>query len=367
MSKAAFTAVPAVSLLYGKKAREDLFDDYLAGEHLARMKRALGGESLSVSEYDAAQRDLADCLDELATPAMWGAARLVVLLSAEALLSPPAPERSRVEPILKRLTQFARAKPASGFLALVASALDLSRAGAPALSFPAAQALVDAIDAAGGLVSCVPPYETSLKQALIKRAAANAVRLLPAAADALLRIVGTDQMSLQEELDKLVAAAGEDKTIAPRDVEAVAASRPQATVFSLADKILDADVPGALTDLRSLRETPATRSAPFILSNLSMSLRRCLAASDLVARGKSPQAAAAAVGVPAFFQRDFAARLRKWSCESILALLERCLACDVQVKTGAVSDEIALECFVADACARRLSSPELVGRWLYEI
>ena len=359
--------VPAVSLLFGKKGSQDQFDDFLAGRHIARIKASLGGDDkLSVSEYDAAEALVADWLDEIQTPALWGGVRLVVVRSAQALLMPPADQRARFEPALAVLASIAASKSPVAHLIMIAAALDVKGA-APRSGFPAAETLIRAVNKSGGLCPCIPPYESGAKSALIEHASELGVRLAPAAAQLLIHMVGAEQMALHEELDKLIAASGDAKRIDTALVEAVAAERSQATVFSLSDNILALDVAASLSDLRALREVSRTRSSGYILSSLDRSFRRCLAAAEMVRSGQSPQAAAASLGVPAFFQADFLSRLRAWKPDALLALLDRMLLCDVHIKTGALPEDVALETFVADACARRLQSLEPVGRWLYEI
>jgi len=360
---------PVVFLLFGKSAKgEDYFDEYLAAEHTARIKTNAGGSEIAVSEYDAAdsQTDLGDCLDEVFTPALWGGTRLVMVRGVEAILSPAAEERARLEPILKRMTAAAQSGGIQGRLVLVARGLQIER-GLPSSSFAAAKEFIRAVEEKGGLCPCIPPYESELKSALIRRAAQAGVKLLPAAAEAVIQTAGTEQLAVQEELDKLLSGCGKDRVISAQDVEALASTRSQATFFTLADRILDGDVARALADLRGLREMPATRFASYIITALAGSFRRYLDAAQAIESGKTFAAVMAELKVPERFQAGYAARLRRWKSESLLALLERALECDVEVKTGTQSEDVALESFVVDACRQRLRKKDLVGRWLYEI
>ena len=358
---------PAVCILYGRKAREDLFDDYLAREHLARLKALLGlQESGAVSEHEASESDAADILDEVSTPSLWGGARFVILRGAEALLDPPAAQRTHLEALVERMRAFAAEHSPPGHLALVASALKVER-GRPTTPFKSAMALIKAVDEAGGLFSCVPPFKSALKRALTRKASAAGRRLPAASAQALIEIVGTDQLALMEELEKLIAAGDEGAPITPEQVESLAAARPQATVFSLADCILEGDTRSALDQLEQLRSTPATRALGYLEGGLASSFRRYRDAARLVESGRSPRQAAGAVGVPRFFQDGFVRRLSRWKGKDLSALLVRLLQCDVEVKTGSVQEETALVTFVSDACARRSRHGELVGRWIYEV
>jgi DNA polymerase-3 subunit delta len=365
--------IPAVSILYGRKAREDLFDDFLAREHIASITARLAGDrpaeeavTTTTAEYGAPECDLAEVLDEVCTPALWGGRRLVILRGAEKLLSPAAEGRAAVEPFIRRIASLVSAPDPPGRLVLVARALEIDKK-LPKTPFKPAQALIGAVRRVGGLVSCIPPYENALKRTLARRAAQAGVTLDAAALDTLVGIVGPDQMALQEELDKLLVASAGERRITVGEVESLAAERPQATVFTLADSVLDRDAARSLAQLDALRRTPATRPASPMLSSLAGSFRRTLAAARLVRQGKSAREAAAALGVPPFFQDGFAARLVKWTPEALEALLSRTLQCDVEIKTGSLREQAALETFVCDACRGRLETGQLVGRWIYEV
>jgi DNA polymerase III delta subunit len=332
---------PIVCILYGKRGGQEVyFDEYLSAEHIARIKSAAAGDGeIVVSEYDAADgnTDLADCLDEFFTPALWGKRRLVILLHAEALLAPAAGERPRLEGILARITKAVGSAAIDGRLVLVANALDVQK-GSVKSSFAAARELIRAVEKAGGLCSCVPPYEGELRRSLVRRAAESGVKLLPAAADALMQAVGTHQLTLMEELGKLITGQGAGKIIGVEDVESLVSMRSRATGFTLAEKILDGDLPGALADLAGLREMPATRSPAYIIPAVCATFRRYRIAAEAVEKGMPLTSILAELKVPDRFQGAFAARLKRWRSETLAGLLERALECDVAVKSGTESE-----------------------------
>ncbi len=367
MSKARSAAFPAVSILYGRRAKEALFDEYLAGEHIERIKAALGGEdALTVTDADALEADIPDVLDEASTPSMWGGRRLVILRNAQALLAPAVADRDRMAPLVERAAALAALSQPPGYLVLVARALDV-KSGTPQSAWKPAQRLIEAVAVTGGLGACVPPYERDLLASLRRAAQERGASLMPDAARALIALVGTEQMALMEELEKLVIAASDSKRITAEDVETLAAARPERSVFTLAERILDGDVAGALQTLQALRETAATRSSAYILGGARGTFQRYYAAALDVEKGQSPRQAASAAGVPRFFQEPFVRRLERRDAAATGAILARALQCDVEIKTGSVSEEAALETFVVEACSGRPKVRDLVGRWLHEI
>lgn len=376
MPAAKASTVPAVCILFGRKAREDLFDEYLARQHIERIAGAIesasgataDGESTATttSEYDIADKiDIADVLDEVSTPSMWGGGRLVILKGAEALLEAPAAVRPSLEGVVARITDLAAVKQPVGYLVLVARGLK-GRGADVQLDFKPAASLAAAVKKRGGLLSCIPPFESAVKRALTAEARQAGRRLSAEAADALVRLVGSDQAALHEELAKLVTATEGTREISAENVEKVSAHRVQGDVFRFADLVLDGDAAGALAQLEDL-ESVSSRGCAWLIVPVARSFERMLAAARLVEEGQNPQEAAAAVGVPRFVQDAFSARLARWDAARLSALLERLLAADVAIKTGALRDKTALEIFVSDACARRLDATEVVGRWIYEV
>ncbi|MHC4712543.1 MAG: DNA polymerase III subunit delta [Planctomycetota bacterium] len=359
--------VPAVFILYGRKAREDLFDEYLARRHIESIKSLLGDQrDITVSEYDTADApDIADILDEVSTPALWGSKRLVILKGAQLILDPPVAARAGLEAVLDRIRALAAAKSPVGWLVLVAKALKVTRSGVQ-IGFKPAAPIVKEVEKRGGLLSCVPPFESAVKRELVARAAEAGRRLSRDAVDALVDRVGSDQAALHEELQKLLSVTEGSQTITARDVEEASAHRAQGDVFRLADAILDRDAPTAFVQLDDLASI-SSRGCAYLVFPLARSFERMLAAARLVGEGRRPREAAEAVGVPRFAQQAFAARLVKWDAAALEKLLERLLQIDVAMKSGGLKDRAALETFVSAACATELSPSQPVGRWIYEV
>jgi len=356
----------AVSILYGRKARHDLFDDFLARRHIEDIAaRAAAGGDVEITEYDAREFDPAALLDELRTPAMFSSVRMLLLNEAQRVLSPPAGERATFEPFIKALLAYCQA-PGPGRLILIARALEVNR-GAPRTAFGPAARLLSAAAKASALFSCVPPYKSRLPAVLSRRAAAQGVKLNTEAAGTLVSAVGTDQNALQQEMEKLIASAGPTGKIRTADIAALVADRAGGDVFELADAVLERDFPKALKLLNALRLMPATRSGALIIAGLAGSFRRALAAAKLIDGGTAPAVAAEKIGVPQFVRQAFVRRLAGWDPSLLSTLLSRALQCDAEIKTGSLQENVALETFLSDACARGHTKSPLVGRWIYEV
>ncbi len=148
-------------------------------------KAVLGGEEgdFSFTAFEGDNADLRDVLDELATVAMFGGVkRLVVVEQADNFVS-----RYRDE-----LEDYVLRPSRTGVLVL-----DLD-------SFPANTRLYKLIVADGLAIDCSTPDEARLTKWLIDWAKQqHKVQISPAAADALVELVGTELGLLDQELAKL--------------------------------------------------------------------------------------------------------------------------------------------------------------------
>ncbi len=127
-----------------------------------------------------------------------------------------------------------------------------------------------------------------------KRLSEAGKALAPGALDLLVGRAGTDLVALEAELDKLVAAAGDRRTIGPGDVEELVARHRDRELYELTEAINAGDPRASVSRLRSLLGQGYHPLA--ILQVLGLHLQRLLLVKDAAAH--APRAgAAAAYGV----------------------------------------------------------------------
>jgi DNA polymerase-3 subunit delta len=116
-------------------------------------------------------------------------------------------------------------------------------------------ALVEAVEKAGGDVraeSTVKPWE--LPKWVVARAAEQGIEVHPAAAKALVQVVGDRQQRLLREAEKLALELGPGVRIELEHVEAIAARSAERKVWTLADALLAGDGDAAARAYLALRE-----------------------------------------------------------------------------------------------------------------
>jgi len=245
----------AVCALFGDEA-------FLHRQSLVCIRAAvLGGEEgdFSFTAFDGSDAAMRDVLDELATVAMFGGRRLVVVEQAD-----PFVTRYRAE-----LEDYVARPAPTGALVLSLK------------SFPANTRLYKAVASTGLLVDCNAPPAARLARWLSAWAKkTHKVQLPHAAAEMLIEMIGPELGLLDQELAKLAVTAGDHKKITPELIAQSVGGWRAKTTWEMLDAALDGDVPGAMTQLDRL--LAAGENPIGLLAQISATLRRFAAATRLI-------------------------------------------------------------------------------------
>ena len=108
-------------------------------------------------------------------------------------------------------------------------------------------ALSKAVGAAGGeVLQFEAPRARELPRRLVEGARSRGFRLEPAAARTLVERMGTGQVRLENELDRLALWAGPDGEVGEGDLESMIADTSETAAWSLSDALLERDAARAL-------------------------------------------------------------------------------------------------------------------------
>jgi DNA polymerase-3 subunit delta len=293
--------------------------------------------SLSVFEGRAAE--LREVLDELATMAMFGGSRrLVVVEEADPLVT-----RYRAE-----LEDYVARPSPGGVLVLLLK------------SFPANTRLHKAVAGSGLLISAAAPPAGRLARWVVAWAKqAHRVKITSAAADMLVELVGPELGLLDQELAKMALSAGSGGSITPEVVRRMVGSWRAKTTWDMLDAALDGNVPEALGQLDRLL---LAGEAPIaVLGQISASLRRLAAATRLVLRaeaaGRRPALGAALerAGVKRFVLEKTQRQLRQLGRHRGARLYRVLLQADLDLKgASALPPRLVLERLIVWLSAKQL-------------
>ena len=213
------------------------------------------------------QRGCRDVLAEVATMAMFGGQRLVVVEEADELVS-----RYRAE-----LEDYVARPCASGILTLEMTT---------GKAWSSGTRLYKAVAADGLAIDCNVPAAAQLARWLGGWARqTHRVELSPAAAEMLIESIGPELGLIDQELAKLALAAGIDGKITPEMVRRMVGTWRTKTTWDMLDAALDGNVGQAIEQLDRLL---ASGENPVgLLAQISASLRRFGAATRLVLQAEA--------------------------------------------------------------------------------
>jgi DNA polymerase-3 subunit delta len=299
-------AAPApVALFWG----EDPFLLRLAALDVAEQR---GVRPTEVSGEDWRGGETAD----LATPSLWGEKRALLVTGAEGL-----PE------VGVREVKSYVASPSPDAL-LVLTAISKAKGGPP---------LAKAVEAAGGVARPVTMKRQDLPRWILQRAKLREVRMNPAAALALIDVLGEDAASLDQAVEQLVAAFG-DRPVGEAEVRSQFRGHGEQRVWDLCDQAFAGRLPEALITLRGL--LAGREDGLMILGVIASRLRDLVRVRELPERPSSADAAKA-VGLRFDWQvRRYRELARRYSPGDLRQLHDRVVACDQALKAGVPSDVI---------------------------
>jgi DNA polymerase III subunit delta len=261
-------------------------DPFLKRQVVGRLRReVLGGDDgeFSLTVFDGRAAELRDVMEELATMAMFGGRRLVVVEDADESVgrrrAKPEEEpedgdapASFVSRHRAELEDYVAQPSPSGMLVLLVKSL------------PSNTRLYKAVVAGGLAVDCNAPKQ--LTRWLVTWAQqAHHATLAPAAADTLVEMVGPELGLLDQELAKLVLSVGPSGQITPETVAEMVGTWRSKTTWEMLDAALAGNVREALVQLDRLLLAGEVPIA--ILGQISASLRRFAAATRLILQGEA--------------------------------------------------------------------------------
>jgi len=325
-------------------------DDAFLKRHVLEKLRqeVLGGDDadFSFSAFEGRKALLSEVLDELATVAMFGGGkRLVVVTEADEFVS-----RYRGE-----LEDYVAKPRSSGLLVLEVK------------TWPANTRLYKAVAAEGLPVDCNTPPAARLTRWLAAWATrVHGVQLSAAAADLLVEMVGPELGLLDQELAKLALTAGAGGKVTPQMVSQNVGSWRAKTTWVMLDAVLDGKVSDALVQLDRL--LLAGENPIGLLAQISASLRRLAAATRLILQAEkagrrvSLRNALEQAGVKSFVLKKAERQLRQLGRHRGDQLYDWLLQADLDLKgASTLPPRLILERLIVRLAAAEARQPA-VGR-----
>ena len=156
---------------------------------------------------------------------------------------------------------------------------------------------------------------------------------------------GDDMENIRMELEKLVCYTMGRDVITKEDVDAVGTVHVTSRVFDMVAAIVAGNTKKAMDlyeDLLTLKEPPMR-----ILFLIARQFNQLLQVKELTAAGKDKGAMASALKVPPFAVGRLTAQARAFTRDQILSWVTLCVETEEAVKTGRLSDRLAVELLIA--------------------
>ena len=156
---------------------------------------------------------------------------------------------------------------------------------------------------------------------------------------------GDDMENIRMELEKLICYTMGREVITKEDVEAVGTVHVTNRIFEMVTAIVAGNTRKAMDlyeDLLTLKEPPMR-----IMFLIAKQFNQLLQVKELAGKGAQKGEIASKVKVPPFVAGKLITQARAFSREQILSYVEFCVESEEAVKTGRLSDRLAVELLIA--------------------
>ncbi len=156
---------------------------------------------------------------------------------------------------------------------------------------------------------------------------------------------GDDMETIRTELEKLICYAMGRDVITKEDVEAIGTVHVTNRIFDMVAAIVSGNTRKAMDlyeDLLTLKEPPMR-----ILFLIARQFNQLLQVKELAGKNTDKGTLASKLKVPPFAAGKLMAQARAFSKEQILSYVELCVEMEEAVKTGRLTDRLAVELLIA--------------------
>ncbi|MDK2966931.1 DNA polymerase III subunit delta [Lacrimispora sp.] len=162
-----------------------------------------------------------------------------------------------------------------------------------------------------------------------------------------LSMTGDDMENIRMELEKLISFTLGREVITNEDVAAICTERTANKIFEMVNSIVNRQTKKALAlyeDLLTLKEPPMR-----ILFLIARQFNQLLQVKELMGKGMDKSGIASRLKIPPFAAGKLMPQARTFSKEQILSYVNTCVEAEEAVKTGQLSDRLAVELLLTAA------------------
>lgn len=169
-------------------------------------------------------------------------------------------------------------------------------------------------------------------------------RLNKGTATLLIRNVGAYMEALEGEINKLLQFVSPTEKITPEHINQACTVVPEAKIFDMVAAIGDKNTEKALDIYNNMLEA---KESPFgILKMISRQFKLILECKYLAKKGYNNESISQEIGVHSFIVRNCLTQGKNFSNKALLAAIKDCFDCDINIKSGKISDKLGVELII---------------------
>ena len=305
-----------IYLLYGAEA-------YLKKQYKERFIKAMlpEGDTMNYAYYEGKNTDIKEVIDLAETLPFFAERRLIVFEDTGFFKSSGAD-----------LADYISDMPATTYFIFIENEVDKR------------SKLYKAVKAKGHIVELNAQDENTLRKWVLGLVKKEGKQMEPSDVAYFLNKVGTDMENITKELEKLVCYCIDRPTITREDIDAVCVTQITSHIFEMVNAVANKDQRKALDlyyELLALKEPPMR-----ILFLLIREYRILFQVRALLKQGYGKKEIASKAGLHPFAAGRYMDEAKRFRMRELRAVMEEGADIEQRVKTGLLTDHLAVELFL---------------------
>ena len=305
-----------IYLLYGAEA-------YLKKQYKERFIKAMlpQGDTMNYAYYEGKNTDIKEVIDLAETLPFFAERRLIVFEDTGFFKSSGAD-----------LADYISDMPATTYFIFIENEVDKR------------SKLYKAVKAKGHIVELNAQDENTLRKWILSLIKKEGKQMEPSDVAYFLNKVGTDMENITKELEKLVCYCIDRPTITREDIDAVCVTQITSHIFEMVNAVANKDQRKALDlyyELLALKEPPMR-----ILFLLIREYRILFQVRALLKQGYGKKEIASKAGLHPFAAGRYMDEAKRFRMRELRAVMEEGADIEQRVKTGLLTDHLAVELFL---------------------
>lgn len=186
--------------------------------------------------------------------------------------------------------------------------------------------------------------EKELLYWIIRECKKNKFEIETKIASYLLYVVGSDMIQLEAEIKKLGSFLPENAQVTSYDIDIVCTKSLETKIFDLINAMINGQSKDAITiyhNLLLMKESPL-----MVLAMIIRQFRMILQCKVLLEQRQSQSEIAYKMKIRDFMVREYSKQSKYFKIGELKQALNYCLQTDINIKTGKISSELALELLI---------------------